>query len=202
MSLIDNPHLDREVFMRQRDMEACVREQLALMVPSPQFESEGMEETPSRVAKMWTEELTAGYGADIEALCRTFPNEGGDGQVIVARLPVRSVCEHHLVPFTGFASIGYFPGTRVLGLSKFARVVDAFARRLQIQERLTNEIHDALEHHLQPRGVIVVVRAEHMCMTVRGVQAPGTITTTSQASGLYVEKPTTKDEFFQLVGKE
>lgn len=186
----------------QRRMEEAVLAQLALMVPDPQFSSEGMYETPKRVARMWLEELTAGYHVDIPGLFRTFPNEGGDGQVVVARMPVRSVCEHHLVPFTGFASVGYFPGTRVVGLSKLARLVDAFSRRLQIQERLTREIHDAMQEHLQPRGVIVVVRAEHMCMTVRGVQAPGTLTTTSQASGLYVEKPTTKDEFFQLIGKE
>lgn len=184
-----------------RRVEEAVQQQLELMVPKRQFVSEGMRETPRRVAKMWLQELTAGYDVNIEELFRTFPNEGGDGQVIVAKMPVRSVCEHHLVPFTGFASVGYFPGTRVVGLSKLARLVDAYSRRLQIQERLTREIHDAMQKYLQPRGVIVVIRAEHMCMTVRGVQAPGTLTTTSQASGLYVEKPTTKDEFFELVGK-
>lgn len=162
---------------------------------------EGLQRTPMRVQRMWLEELTSGYAVDVPGLFRTFDDhEGYDGMVALTRIPVRSQCEHHLVPFVGYAHVAYFPGDRVIGLSKLPRVVDAFARRLQLQERLTQQIHDALEVNLQPRGVIVVIEAEHMCMTLRGIQAPGTKTMTSAVSGLFrdpVERA--KDEFFALI---
>ncbi len=164
---------------------------------------EGISDTPERVSRMFVEELCSGYEVDVEALLRTFPNDGYEGMVIVKDLPVTSLCEHHLVPFVGYAHIGYFPNGRVVGLSKIARVVNAYSRRLQIQERLTKQICDALEEHLNPRGVMVVVSAEHLCMTIRGVQAPGTKTITSAVTGLFNENQEgEKEEFLRLVGKE
>jgi GTP cyclohydrolase I len=126
----------------------------------------------------------------------TFPNaEGYDELVIVKDIPVQSVCEHHVLPFTGVAHVGYLPGDRILGLSKFARVVEMFARRPQVQERLTVEIADWLVDSLAPRGVGVVIDAEHLCMTLRGVQAAGTTTSTSALRGLLRERPQTRAEF-------
>lgn len=160
----------------------------------------GLEETPKRVARMWLEELTVGYYTDIEALFKMFPDEGEGGMVVVQDIPVRSVCEHHLVPFVGYAHIGYFPNKQVVGISKLPRVVDAYARRLQIQERLTYQVLRAIDTHLAPRGTIVVVSAEHMCLSMRGVQAPGTRTLTSAVSGKFKDNQEgEKDEFFRLI---
>lgn len=161
----------------------------------------GLERTPHRVTKMWLEELTSGYKVDIPSLFRTFDDhEDYEGMVVLKGIPVTSQCEHHLVPFVGYASVGYFPSDRVIGLSKIPRLVDAFARRLQLQERLTQQVHDALVEHLDPRGVIVVIECEHLCMTLRGVQSPGTKTLTSAVSGLFRD-PTerAREEFFNLI---
>lgn len=160
----------------------------------------GIKGTPARVAKMWLHELTAGYDIDVSRLFRTFDHEGYDGMITMPNIPVTSTCEHHLMPIVGYAHIGYFPDGKVIGLSKLPRVVNAFARRLQLQERLTDQIVDAIEKYLEPRGVIVVIQAEHHCMTMRGVQAPGIITTTSKATGLFIEEQGTKDEFLRLIG--
>jgi GTP cyclohydrolase I len=160
----------------------------------------GVEETPERVTRMWLEELTTGYDCDVESLFKLFPDEGDGGMVIVKDIPVRSVCEHHLVPFVGYAHIGYFPKDQVVGLSKLPRVVDAYARRLQIQERLTKQVLDAIDEHLTPRGTMVVVKAEHMCLSLRGVQAPGTQTITSAVSGMFKDNDEgEKDEFLRLI---
>lgn len=113
---------------------------------------EGTDDTPQRVARMYAQELFSGYAVDIEHLFRTFDHEGYDGMVVVKDIPLVSLCEHHLVPFVGFAHVGYFPNGKVLGLSKVARVVNAYARRLQIQERLTKQVADAMEKWLHPRG--------------------------------------------------
>lgn len=169
----------------------------------PEGPREGTDDTPRRVAAMYLNELCSGYKVDIEALLRTFPNDGYEGMVIVRDVPVTSLCEHHLVPFVGYAHIGYFPNGRVVGLSKLARVVNAYARRLQIQERLTQQVCEALETYIKPRGVMVVVEAEHLCMTIRGVQAPGTKTITSAVTGLFNDNQEgEKEEFLRLVGKE
>jgi GTP cyclohydrolase I len=126
----------------------------------------------------------------------TFPNaEGYDEMVTVKDIPVRSVCEHHFLPFIGVAHIGYLPGDRILGLSKFARVVDMFARQPQVQERLTVQVADWLDSQLAPRGVGVVIEAEHQCMTLRGVQAAGTSTVTSALRGMLRDRPQTRAEF-------
>jgi GTP cyclohydrolase I len=156
----------------------------------------GTTETPRRMAEAYRAMLSSP-----EFDLTTFPNaEGYDELVIVKDLPVRSVCEHHVLPFTGVAHIGYVPGDRILGLSKFARVVEMFARRPQIQERLTVQIADWLVASLAPRGVGVVIEAEHLCMTMRGVNATGTTTSTSALRGLLQESPQSRAEF--LVGIE
>lgn len=164
---------------------------------------EGIRDTPERVSRMYVEELCSGYEVDVASLLRTFPSEDYNGIVAQTKIPVTSLCEHHLVPFVGYAHIGYFPNGRVVGLSKVARLVNAYARRLQIQERLTDQICHSLEEHLHARGVMVVVEAEHMCMTIRGVQAPGTKTITSAVTGLFNENQEgEKEEFLRLIGKE
>jgi GTP cyclohydrolase I len=154
-------------------------------------DSPGTVDTPRRMAEAYTALLSS-----VEFDMTTFPNaEGYDELVIVKDIPVQSVCEHHVLPFTGVAHVGYLPGDRILGLSKFARVVEMFARRPQVQERLTVEIADWLVDSLAPRGVGVVIEAEHLCMTLRGVQAAGTTTSTSALRGLLRERPQTRAEF-------
>ena len=129
----------------------------------------------------------------------TFPNDGGYDELIVARsIPVRSLCEHHMLPFIGTAHIGYLPGDRILGLSKLARVLEHFSRRPQVQERLTTQVADWLRDQLAPAGVGVVIEAEHLCMTLRGVQAPGTTTITSSLLGVLREDPRSRAEFLAL----
>src|SRR3954471_14442110 len=140
----------------------------------------GLRRTPRRVARAYAELFTPR-----EFEMTTFPNdEGYDELVLARRIPVRSVCEHHLLPFVGTAHVGYLPGARILGLSKLARVVEHFACRPQVQERLTKQVADWLQTHLEPKGVGVVIEAEHTCMTLRGVQATGSSTMTSTLLGL------------------
>lgn len=161
----------------------------------------GLVETPHRFARMWLHELTAGYRVDVAGLFKKFPDEGEGNMVAMCDIPVRSTCEHHLVPFVGYAHIAYFPSDEVVGLSKLSRIVDAYARRLQIQERLTRQVLAAIDEHLTPRGTMVVVSAEHLCMTLRGVQAPGTKTITSAVSGMFKDnREGEKDEFLRLIG--
>jgi GTP cyclohydrolase I len=150
--------------------------------------------TPRRVAGAYAELLTPRQ-FDLT----TFPNDEGYNELVLATdLPVQSLCEHHLLPFTGVAHIGYLPGDRILGLSKFARVLEMFARDLQVQERLTQQVADWLQENLAPRGVGVVIRAEHLCMSVRGVRAQGSRTTTSALHGLLREDARSRQEFFAL----
>lgn len=162
------------------------------------------EETPKRVAKMW-DELLKGYDQDPkEILSKQFDvDAGGDvngnGIVIVKDIPLFSQCEHHLVPFYGKVHIAYIPRNKVVGLSKFARLVECFGRRLQVQERLTKQIMDAIVENLNPIGTMVVVEAEHMCMTMRGIQKPGTKTITSRVDGVFFDKPEAREEALQLI---
>ena len=131
----------------------------------------------------------------------TFPNdEGYDELVVVHDIPVRSLCEHHVLPFVGVAHVGYLPGGRIIGLSKLARVVEMYARRLQVQERMTVQIATWLEENLEPRGVGVVLEAEHLCMSLRGVQKPGTRTVTSALLGTVRDDVRTREEFLSLTG--
>jgi len=162
---------------------------------------EGLRETPNRVARAM-QELTTGYHNDIMEEMTTFAADGADQMVCQWNIPLYSLCEHHLLPFAGFAHIGYIPRDSVVGLSKFKRVVDHFARRFQIQERLTREIADLLHSVLEPRGVMVVVEAEHFCMTMRGVQAPGTLTTTSAVTGDFLDTAEgSRQEFLTLLNR-
>ena len=156
--------------------------------------SESLEETPRRIAAMYAELLSpAPFNAT------TFPNDGGYDELVVAReIPFHSLCEHHLLPFTGVAHVAYLPGERILGLSKLARVVDYFARSLQVQERLTTQVAGWLQRELEPKGVGVVLEAEHLCMSLRGVQKPGSRTITSALHGLVREDSRTRQEFLDL----
>ena len=157
-------------------------------------DTESMSRTPERVASMYAEFL-----APPEFSVTTFPNEGDyDELVIVRDIAFSSLCEHHLLPFTGVAHVAYLPGARIVGLSKLARVVELYARRLQVQERMTTQIADWLESELEPQGVGVVVEAEHLCMTVRGVQAPGARTITSAVRGRLREDARTRGDFLAL----
>jgi GTP cyclohydrolase I len=153
--------------------------------------------TPRRVAGAYAELLTPRQ-FDLT----TFPNDEGYNELVLAtHLPVQSLCEHHLLPFTGVAHIGYLPGDRILGLSKFARVLEMFARDLQVQERLTTQVARWFERELSPKGVGVVLEAEHTCMSLRGAAKPGTRTVTSALHGLVRDDPRTRQEFLTLTGR-
>jgi len=158
---------------------------------------EGVAETPLRAAKAWRF-LTSGY-TELPDL-KTFASEGYDEIVVVRDLPLYSLCEHHLLPFFGKAHIAYLPGDRILGLSKFARLVNAYGRRLQVQERLTAQIADHLVDVLDPQGVAVVVEAEHLCMTMRGVERPGATTRTSVMRGVFLKQQEARAEALRLIG--
>jgi GTP cyclohydrolase IA len=157
---------------------------------------EHTRETPRRVAAAYAELLTPRTFTPT-----TFPNEEGYDELVLARdIPFHSLCQHHMLPFHGVAHVGYLPGDRILGLSKLARVVELFARGLQVQERLTKQVADWLEEHLAPKGVGVVLEAEHLCMSWRGVQARGSRTVTSALHGLLREDPRSRAEFLAVAG--
>jgi GTP cyclohydrolase I len=179
-------------------VEAAVRELLAGLGEDP--EREGLRETPRRVAAMY-EEVFAGFDEDPgHHLTVTFA-AAHDEMVMVRDIPFASFCEHHLVPFMGRAHVAYIPAEegRITGLSKLARLVDGYARRLQVQERMTTQIAEAIEEALQPRGVLVVVEAEHLCMSMRGVKKPGTLTITSSVRGLFRRDPATRAEAMDFI---
>ena len=158
------------------------------------LDTEGRRGTAGRMARAYAE-MFAPQPFELT----TFPNEEGYDELVLARsIPVHAVCEHHLLPFVGVASVGYLPGERILGLSKLARVVDMFARQPQVQERLTQQIADWLQTHLRPRGVGVLVEAEHLCMTLRGVRATGASTVTSALKGQLRESASARAEFLAL----
>jgi GTP cyclohydrolase I len=163
---------------------------------------EGLLETPGRVARAYSDWFS-GYEQDPRAfLMRTFEEVGGyDEMVILRGIPFESHCEHHMAPIIGEVHVGYLPGTRVVGISKLARLVDAYARRLQVQERLTAQIADTLQEVLEPRGVAVVVEATHECMTTRGVHKRGVAMVTSRMLGAFRRYPATRREFFAAIGK-
>ena len=181
----------------QDDAEAAVRVLLEWAGDDP--DREGLRDTPGRVARSY-KELFAGYETDPrEYLRRTFEEVGGYDELVVLKdIPVISFCEHHMLPVVGKAHVGYLPTNRVVGISKLARVVQGFARRLQIQEKLTAEIAEAIQDILQPNGVGVVIEAEHSCMTLRGVNTPGTTLTTSRLLGVIHDDPRTREEFLRL----
>ncbi|WP_046865388.1 GTP cyclohydrolase I FolE [Microvirga massiliensis] len=161
---------------------------------------EGLVETPRRVVKAF-EELFSGYGQDPgEVLDKVFSEVQGYGDIVLVRdIPFHSHCEHHMVPFFGKAHIAYYPSEGVVGLSKLARLVDVYAKRLQTQEAFTAQIADTLDEELKPRGVAVMLEAEHLCMSMRGVQKPGALTLTTQFTGVFKEDPAEQVRFLTLV---
>jgi|TARA_R110000737_G_scaffold93859_4_gene127318 GTP cyclohydrolase I len=160
---------------------------------------EGLEKTPERVAKS-LQFLTQGYDEDPDAILKSaLFNEEYSEMVIVKDIEIYSMCEHHMLPFFGKAHVAYIPNGKIVGLSKIPRVVDAFARRLQVQERLTLEIRDAIQRVLEPKGVAVVIECAHMCMQMRGVQKQNSTTTSSAYTGLFMENSTTRKEFINLI---
>jgi GTP cyclohydrolase I len=163
---------------------------------------DGLRDTPRRVAEMY-EELFSGIDADPARHLRVRFDAGHDEMVMLKDIPFTSLCEHHLVPFMGKVHVAYLPGAdgRITGLSKLARLVEGFARRLQVQERMTVEIADALEKELEPRGALVVIEAEHLCMAMRGVKKPGTTTITSSVRGTFRSDAATRAEALQFVHK-
>jgi GTP cyclohydrolase IA len=179
------------------DLDAAERAAAAfLRALGIEVDSESLRATPRRMAQAYAELFTP-RPFDLT----TFPNDEGYDELVLARaIPVRSVCEHHLLPFVGVVHVGYLPGNRILGLSKLARVVEHFACRPQVQERLTKQIADWLAHQLHPKGVGVVIQAEHSCMTLRGVQATGSNTVTSTVLGTLREDARSRQEFFALTG--
>jgi GTP cyclohydrolase I len=178
--------------------EAAVRVLIAWAGDNP--DREGLLDTPRRVASAY-EEFYAGYGQKAEtALERTFEDVGSyDDIVLVRDIPFYSHCEHHMVPFIGRAHVAYYPSDRVVGLSKLARVVDMFGKRLQTQERLTADVVQAVDEALKPRGVAVMIEAEHQCMTLRGVQKHGASTVTTQFTGVFRDDPAEQIRFMTLV---
>lgn len=172
----------------------------------PNADRGGLKDTPTRVAKAWIQTWGAGYGMtdeDIAGLMKEFDDggEGYDELVVVRDIPFYSHCEHHLAPFFGTAHVGYLPAKSICGLSKFPRVVEAYARRLQVQERLTRQVADAIQRALRPRAVAVVVEARHLCMESRGVRTPGATTVTSAMLGLIKDDDALRAEFLRLIGK-
>jgi GTP cyclohydrolase IA len=180
---------------RQVDLEAAERAAADLLRALGQpLDDHGTQDTPRRVAKAYKELLT--YEP---FTATTFPNDEGYDELVVARdIPFHSLCEHHLLPFHGVAHVAYIPGERIVGLSKLARIVEAYARDLQVQERLTVQVADWLERELAPKGVGVVLRAEHLCMALRGVRKPGAETVTSALRGLVRNDARTRAEFLAL----
>ena len=163
-------------------------------------ERQGLLRTPVRVAKAW-EFLTQGYRVDLEEITNgAIFDEQYDEMVLVKRIRFFSMCEHHLLPFYGYCNVAYIPNGRVIGLSKIPRVVDMFARRLQLQERLTKQIAETLQEILKPRGVAVVIEAYHLCMMMRGVEKQDSMTTTSEMLGGFKSNPRTRQEFLNLIG--
>jgi GTP cyclohydrolase I len=178
--------------------ESAIRELLIAVGEDP--DREGLRATPGRVARAYAE-VFAGLFVNPDDVLETTFDEDHDELVLVKDIPLYSVCEHHLVPWHGSAAVGYIPGDdgRITGLSKLARVVDLYARRPQVQERLTSQVADAVMRRLQPRGVIVVVEAEHLCMAMRGVRKPGSRTITSAVRGIFKSDPRSRAEALGLI---
>lgn len=178
--------------------ERAVRELLIAVGEDP--DREGLVETPARVARSYRE-IFEGLHVDPDEVLQTTFDEHHDELVLVKDIPLYSTCEHHLVTWHGSAAVGYIPGDdgRITGLSKLARVVDLYAKRPQVQERLTSQVADAVMRKLEPRGVIVVVQAEHLCMAMRGVKKPGSLTMTSAVRGIFKSDPRSRAEALSLI---
>ena len=182
-----------------KELAAHVKAILELLGEDP--EREGLLKTPERVAKAW-QFLTQGYEQNGETIVRSAVfTEPYSQMVLVKDIELFSLCEHHMLPFIGKAHVAYIPNGRITGLSKIARVVETYARRLQVQERLTEQIRDCIQDSLQPLGVAVVIEAMHTCMSMRGVEKSNAVTTTSAFSGIFLKSDKTRNEFLQLIGR-
>jgi GTP cyclohydrolase I len=188
---IELPQVDRV------RLEAAVREILEAIGEDPQ--REGLLDTPRRVAELYGQ-IFGGLLADPREHLRVGFQEGHEEMVILRDIPFYSICEHHLLPFHGVAHVGYIPAGRIVGVSKIARAVEGFAKRPQLQERLTSQIADSIMECLSPQGVAVVIEAEHLCMTMRGVRKPGSRVVTSAMRGVFRRSSVTRSEFLSLVG--
>ena len=178
-------------------VEAAVRELLAAIGDDPS--REGLVETPRRVAEAYAD-LFAGLSIDPVSVVEPLPDERGSGLILVRDIQFASICEHHLLPFVGTAAVGYVPGSdgRITGLSKLARVVEVLARRPQVQERLVRQVADALDEALSPAGVVVVIEAEHMCVSLRGVRKPGSTVVTTEFRGIFADDAAARAEALSL----
>ena len=184
--------------MDKEKIERAVRDILEAIGEDP--DREGLIETPRRVAAMY-EEIFSGISDDPKRHIKVFSENDNDEIVVVRDIPLYSMCEHHLLPFIGKAHIAYIPSEgKVIGLSKLARIVDLFAKRPQLQERMTTQIAEAIMTYLNPKGVMVVIEAEHMCMTMRGVKKPGSKTVTFCAKGVFEDNKDLRDTVFSLIG--
>jgi GTP cyclohydrolase IA len=196
------PSASRRLQARARPSQAQAEDAVRLLIAwaGDDPDREGLIDTPARVARSYAE-LFRGYGEDPrEHLARTFEESGGyEDLVVLTNIRVVSCCEHHMLPVVGRAHVGYLPGNRVVGISKLARVVSGFSRRLQIQEKLTTDIANAIQETLEPRGVGVVIEAEHSCMTLRGVDTPGSLLTTKSLLGALRDDPRTREDFMGMV---
>ena len=182
-----------------QELAGHVKAILKLLGEDP--EREGLVKTPERVAKAW-QFLTQGYEQNGETIVRSAVfTEPYSQMVLVKDIELFSLCEHHMLPFIGKAHVAYIPNGRITGLSKIARVVETYARRLQVQERLTEQIRDCIQESLHPLGVAVVIEAMHTCMSMRGVEKSNAVTTTSAFSGIFLKSDKTRNEFLQLIGK-
>jgi GTP cyclohydrolase I len=181
------------------DVQEAVRTLIRWAGDDP--DREGLLDTPARVARAWRE-YASGYGDDpSHHLSRTFEEVGGYDEIVLLKgIPFQSHCEHHMAPIIGTASIAYLPNERVVGISKLARVLHGFARRLQVQERLTAQVADCVWDHLKPQGVAVVIEASHACMTARGVHTPGVMMTTSRMMGVFRQDERSRREVLSLMG--
>ncbi len=180
------------------DAHECVRTILRFIGEDP--EREGLIDTPSRVVRAWQEHFSGYHQDPATVLNRTFTEiEGYDQMVLLTGLDIHSHCEHHMVPFVGRAHVAYIPDGKVVGLSKLAKVVEIYSKRLQVQEKLTAQVANAIQTHLQPLGVAVVVQARHFCMCYRGVHQPHAWTTTSKLTGIFLEDNATRSEFLRLI---
>ena len=185
--------------MDKTKLEKAVREILIAIGEDP--DREGLKDTPKRVTKMY-EEIFSGITVDPKKIITVFTTEGHEEMVILRDIPFYSMCEHHLLPFNGQAHVAYIPRKdRLAGLSKLARVVEVISRRPQLQERITTQVADTLMKVLKPHGVLVIVEAEHLCMTMRGVKKPGSRMTTSAVRGVFQKSVVTRNEALQLIGK-
>ncbi|WP_439544875.1 GTP cyclohydrolase I FolE [Sandarakinorhabdus sp.] len=197
---LDSPAPNSFVTIPAEEAHAAIRTLIRWTGDDP--DREGLLDTPARVTRAWRE-YTKGYAEDPGShLSRTFAEVGGYDEIVILRdIPFQSHCEHHMAPIIGKAHIAYLPRSRVVGISKLARVLHGYARRLQVQERLTAEVADCIQQHLDPVGVAVVIEATHACMSARGVMTPGVIMTTSRMMGVFREDERSRAEVLRLMGK-